>query len=248
MKYLGIFLCVLTISIILSTCTKSEQDIPTELYKSIITLSNEHKIQNVDNYKFDSLDYSIEFYYGNNLVEIVRTFPKINIKAISNYFLNEAGFADSCITSTYYSDKLKYIHISKYDYYDSYKKKAKIIVDTYDSDIITSTSYATLIYSIKNGNTVFENINGICSNYFKFNDLENIIDIDDFIGDFNGKINKNLLGSSYTDCPDSHHHSEYEYTIDANGYVIERVEHYYTSGGSDTNEVKKITQFEYKFQ
>lgn len=248
MKNLGMFVCVLTISIILSFCTKSEQDIPTELYNSIITLSNELKIQKVDNYKFDSLDYSIEFHYSNNLVEIVSTSSKNNIKAISNYFINEAGFADSCVTSTYYSDKLKYIHISKYEYYNNYKKKAEIIVYTYDSDTITSTSYTTLIYSIENENIISENINGICSNYFKYNGLENKINIDDFIGDFNGKINKNLLGSSNTDCPKSHHHREYEYTIDANGYVIERVEHYYTSNGSDTNEAKKIRQFEYKIQ
>jgi hypothetical protein len=247
MKYSWRILSILTISFVLSTCVKDEQDGSTELYKCIITLNDELQIHRVDNYFSDSLDNSIEFKYNYDLVEVVKTWPKLNYQSKRSYFINNVGLADSCITIDYENDKLKRFMISKYDYNDKFKIKADMIIDNYNSGIITSTSYANLIYSINNGNTVSMWINGTCSEYFKFNEIENKIDIEGFLGDFNGKINMNLLESSYTDCPSSQH-NEYDYTVNANGYVLERVEHYFTGYGSETNEVKKITQFEYKFQ
>ncbi len=239
-------LTILSISTILITCKKEDRDIPTELYKCIITLNNDLKLKKVENYLSDSLNNSIVYNYQNDLVEVIKTGPTFNIQSKNSYFLNNAGLADSCITIVYEHNDTTRFMISKYYYNDKYKIKADVKIDDYDSGVITSTSHANLIYSINNGNTISMLINGICSFYFEFNEIENKIDIEVFLGDFNGKINKNLLKSTYTDCPTSQH-SEFEYTIDANGYVVKRIEHDFTGYGSEENETKKITQFEYKF-
>jgi hypothetical protein len=247
MKHAWFGLSILFISIILMTCKKEDGDIPTELYTCIITLDNELKIQKVENYFSDSLENSIIYNYQNYLVEVIKTVPSLNIQSVSSYFINNTGLADSCITIEYKNNNLTKFFISKYCYNDKYKIETEIRIDDYDSGMMTSTSYADLIYTIKDSNTVAMWINGTCSEYFEFNKTENKIDIERFSGDYNGKINKNLLESSYTDCPTSDH-SEFEYNIDANGFVIERVEHSYSGYGSEKNETRKITQFEYKFQ
>jgi len=255
MKNIPIILPFLTIGLVFCDCSNDGQDIPIELSKSIISLNNEFKILKVENYKYDTIINTIIFNYENNLVEVSKSYVQTNVTYISskcNYFLNEVGLADSSIYYEYSSDRPSRTIISKYTYNGKYKIKEDIIVNEYDSTKIVGTSDVNLIYSIKNGNTVSLKINGICSDYFEFNDLENKINIDDFVGDFNGKINRNLIQSSYTDCPGFHGSDQpssvFEYIIDENGYVLERVEHFYTSSGAETKEVKKITQFEYKFQ
>jgi hypothetical protein len=248
--------CILFLGILLFNCKKNKEDIPVKYFKTIIELTNDYKILTVTGYEGEYLKYHKYYLYSAGSVQVTQTDNNNNIMSKSRYFLNSMGLADSCIDSTYHNLKLSNIDLSKLSYDDNgYKTTSTYILKNISADTISSISTISLHYNTINGNLSEVTINGGVVAYYDYSSQENKIDLFSFLGNFNGKINANLMkkysygvhGTPSTQ-PES---TEYSYILNSNGLVIEcdalYTSSYHTSDSSPSHE-KRITKYEYIFQ
>jgi hypothetical protein len=243
MKSISIILVPIFLGYILSGCSKDKEYDAIITDKFIIELSDSLKINAVYYYVSNSLVNTISFTYYDNLVEVFTSNTEGEYSMKSYYFLNSMGLAHTMIDSTYYGSELRYIYTDLNQYSDGYKNYTERAISEIHSDTITYTSYAYFGYVTEDGNTISMRVNGMCSIDYEYIDSESKIDIFSFLGDFDGRRNKNLLKTVIDGCQGPRMgtlSSEYHYTIDSEGFVKERV--------ANENQIKRITQFEYVFR
>jgi hypothetical protein len=239
----------------LSGCTKDKEDFILKHNKYIIELTNDLMIHNVSVYNEDTLNYSMRFIYNTNSVILTKTDEKNNITRKGKYFLNTIGLADSLIDSAYINSRLYNITISKFRYnINGYKIFTDVLSREVSTNPVSYTSKYSLAYEIVDGNVKKVNINDYCYDYYEYTALNSKIDIVSFIGNFNGKKNTKLLKSYNSGChfapsttPSS---NEYDYKLNSDGLVSERVEIYTHSFhiSESKPKIEKITAtFEYIF-
>jgi hypothetical protein len=146
------------------------------------------------------------------------------------------------------------INRSIYTYDNNGYKTGADILATYVSSDTVASSLFTLAYTITEGNVNSMRVNGYSYASFTYTTQVNKIDLVSFIGDYNGKINKNLRKSYHITAhsapstqPES---SEYGYTINSEGLVIECEELFtpaYHVSTSDPAPERRITKYEYIF-
>lgn len=248
------FATILFICLFLVNCKKDPEVLITTYDRFIIYLTNDYKILRVENYVDNSLYYFTTFNYKTNLVDIVQSYNTIKLMRTSKYFINNTtGLSDSCIDSTYSENELSNVRTSIFNYdTNGYRKSVKIISKSISNGLVSYTSEQEYRYEVKFGNTTSVG-DWSCSYFYGYNDLNNKLDIFTFLGDYIGKKNTNLMKSENTNCPPgpatTPSTSDYEYTLNSLGLVIERIENY-TSGyyrGEKPNKEKRISHFEYKF-
>jgi hypothetical protein len=253
------FLAYFLILMILISCSKDEGSLIFTTYKYKIYLNNGLVINKVEYFESNKLAYSKLIIYGEDLVEERITNILYNYFESTYYYLNSNNQADSSMTS-HFSDSVlssKTITYYKYDL-DGYKIESKISRYNYSHGNITSQENIEFDYEIIDGNNtiVYLNIyNRICAHYYRFNDLLNKINLESLSADFKGKKNRNLIESIRSDCHDAPStappKSRFAYSLDANGFVIKRVEDYTSSyDPTDQYPQKEIrtTKYEYYFE
>lgn len=199
----------------------------TTIDKYVIEMNSAYRISRVTHFSSDNgLIYDRMYSYSDTEV-VVHDFVSGNF---STYFLNNDGLADS---STDGSNRIKY----------SYNSDKYLISYYQHSDL------DTLIY--ENGNRTYVANFPLHGNFFKYNSLLNLIDIESFQGPYLGKLNKNLV-SEFTDRWGQHGNETtntvYEYKLKDLGLVIQRTglstNEYHPGSGPNPTE-KLITNFEY---
>lgn len=197
----------------------------------------------------------INTFLPNSVVSIERD-KNENIIKSTTYFLNNFALADSCVDSVFNNNSSMTILLIR-NLYDNngYLSTVNLNYRSIVHDSIVSSSTYDLIYSISNGNVASVNVNRDYINYFDYCQIPNKIDILGFIGNCSGKIDKNLRLSTkingsigpHTSTP----HHTYYYTLNSDGYVIEKVDFYtpgYDASSEEPQPEKIITQFKYIFQ
>lgn len=239
---------------VLFSCKKESDTIPVSYDRYKIYLSDEDTITRLERYINDTLIHVKMFRYNTQEIAIDVTDKKGELISKSTYFLNGKNLADSCINIIYRDSKLLYIYlyINKYHPNGYLQSTDRLEKDTVDGRTL---SELRLDYHIKDGNYTAIDVQGVCLHNYTFYEIESRIDIFTFLGDFNGKWNKNLLKSFQSGCHPTPSTTppkiEYEYSLDSLGWVTERVENYYSSyhtSDKGPDREKRITTFEYIFQ
>jgi hypothetical protein len=218
-----IILLILSIFLI-NSCKKAT----TETENESASVTDKYIIEMNQNFRISKVIHLI----GNNDSDYVRvySYSEKNVKIytdgvlIQTYFLNNAGLADSSIEGAY---------MNQY-HYD-------------DSNYLTSMESNDLhiIYNYSNGNRT----SGVGIHYsaqYQYNTIINKIDIDEFQGDFLGKLNYNLVqfkSFMFTMASDGYQ-VDYQYKLNADGLVVKRtgITTYNRPNSSPDN---TITYFEY---
>jgi hypothetical protein len=247
-------LVIFILGLFFSNCSKETEEFTVKSYNISITLTNDLKILDVEFYSSDTLSYKMKFNYATDLIKITKTDNKDYLLSMSNYYINSIGLADSCVDSSYYNSKLSSIITSSFKYNSDRNRVSSLIVSRL---ILNDPAISTieLSYGIINGNLKSTTYGGVCSDFYEYTELKNKLDIISFLGDFSGKKSINLMKSSNSGChttpsttPPS---SEFDYTLNSNGLVMERVE-FFTSSYHVTDQKpmreKRITEYEYKFE
>jgi len=247
-------LVILFLGLFFSNCSKETEEFTVKSYNVSITLTNDLKILGVEFYSSDTLSYRMKFNYTTDLIKITKTNNKDYLLSMSNYYINSIGLADSCVDSSYYNSKLSSIITSSFKYNSDRNRISSVIVSR---QILNGTTISTieLSFGITNGNLTSTTYGGFCTDFYEYTELENKLDFISFLGDFSGKKSNNLMKSYNPGChstpstnPPS---SEFDYTLNSNGLVMERVE-FFTSSYHVTDpkpmREKRITEYEYKFE
>lgn len=240
------YLWLLLLPVIISGCSK-EEEIPEFHYKTIVTLTNDLKILQVDFYSSDTLSYKKTFSYKVDEVEELEINNKGILRRKTIFYLDSLGLASHCI-DTIFNNSSSTTMIFNYQY-DSAGYLKETEFENY------SPGYSLLMtYKIEGGNVVELTFGGSCSEYYNYSYQINKLDLISFLGDFAGKRNSNLRKSYYSGCHSapstSPPSSTYEYKLNSNDFVTQRIE-YYTPGHHSDTEVtieKRITDFEYIFK
>lgn len=220
-------LVIFILGLFFSNCSKETEEFIVKSYNVSITLTNDLKILGVEYYSSDTLSYRMKFNYKNDLIKITKTDNKDCLISLSNYFINGIGLVDSCVDSSYYNSKLSSIITSRFKYNSARNRISSVIVSR---QILNDPTISTieLSFGIINGNLKSTTYGRVCSDFYEYTELENKLDIISFLGDFSGKKSINLMKSSNSGChttpsttPPS---SEFDYTLNSSGLVIERVE------------------------
>jgi hypothetical protein len=237
-------LVLLIIAII--SCNKDDIS-PTIDYESMLTtliyLNPQGKIiRHISTDLNDSIIEETNYYYSDSMVVKKLYYSSSPDYLISWYKLGQNGFSSYSIDSLYYKsygrdtviiDTVKYI-------YDKEGYLLKMI-----------TRYHIFYFAYNDNNLVWQDyIN------YSYLDTLNKIDITGFTycNGITGRINKNLIkhikwganGGPSTYASES----EYEYTLDLDGFVIEKKEtffpaHYYTHQLQDSDLLHYLTRYKY---
>lgn len=251
------FLPLIIFLFIFSDCSKENKvisDVEEKYYKTIITLNNEQKINRVDFYESNTLKYYTITNYKNGLVELKQYDSIGNLDKKSSYFLDSSGLAFMSVDTLYTNNVYYGKYVRNYKYDKGYKVYSKVIYSLFNNNKDTIISEMEYDFNVINGNVV-SIYNGHCTETYQYSDIDNKLDLNSFLGEFNGKINSKLKniykpGCSYgpSTAPPL---SSYVYELNADGYVILQVENYsssyYEPYGNPKKE-KRITTFEYKIE
>lgn len=246
------------IVVLTGNCVKDESgtdSLPCKYNSYQITLTPGLQFSKVVFYQSDTLVYKMDYSYLPNLIKTVKKDKNNVVLSVSRYYLNYKNLADSCIDSAFYSSILNVI-LSKYQYDNNdYKIAGDFISKSIVNDTITSISANQLTYQIADGNLVSYNINGYCSEFFEYNDLQNKLDIISFLGNYCGIMNKNLTKTFTSGCHTSPStvtaKKDYTYTLNSEGFVTEKITIYtpsYHATSQKPNPEKIITTYEYIYQ
>jgi hypothetical protein len=228
-------------------CSKNSDDIQVDNINIRITLSDNLRILKVDYFNAYSSD-SIKFNYKDSIVE--KIFSNNNRKIV--YYLNEgSSLADSCVDSIFSSTFLSDVTICRFKYDNNgYIKSTERIYRHFFPDNKSIVETVNLINDIVDGNVSSVSYSGYYSDRYEYYEYENKLDIINFLGDFNGKRNTNLI-KSYQDGCLSHSpriHIDYEYVLDSEGFVKEQVKTYsYCYADGEIRKQKIIINFEYVY-
>lgn len=254
MPYMRLIITILLFSLVLFSCDKDVTPVQLNHDGYKIYLSDEYQINKVQYYTSDTLSFTQDFTYDAQVVSIKQNNEYGELRFESMYYLNGENLAERSITSYYSDAKLS----EKHTYTYTYDASGYLVLSSLMSEVVGSDSdnYEIVFENeIENGNKKEMNINGDCSNYYSYNEIELKIDVVTFLGDFNGKRNLNLLEQYQSGChtvpSTSPPQYNYKYTLDAQGLVTERFEtkrlSYHSSEPEPTYE-KTLTTFEYIFQ
>lgn len=235
----------LILLLIFISCTKDSDNIPVKLDSYIIYLEDDYRINQVEHFVSDSLKEVTKFNYGPQSVRIAVIDKFDELKLTKCFYLNNLNQADSCIDSIYSDSELTEIRLNEHIYDNN---GYLVLTDLWFKKVSDGsiTVGVQLHYGIEAGNVTSFSVES-CGGSYNFTELESKIDIFGFLGDYNGKRNKNLKKSYTYECtsvgstPES---GEYEYSINSEGLVTERVETYYNGGYKE----KRKTMFDYVFQ
>ncbi len=217
----------ITILLIHSCCEKEPNNTPkveTITYndKYIIEMNKEYRISKVT-HKSNEMDDGTEKIYEYS-DKYVKEYSGDGI-LLWTYFLNSAGFADSCISG---SGKVRV----QYKY-------------NQDNYLISDNSRGSFIYyEYADGNRT-RSVWGTNVVYYQYNSFKNIIVIHEFRPLFLGKLNKNLIQSYQIQFPMASDRVSVTcgYTVNSEELVIKKIEtHTYYNGASST---KLIAEFEF---
>lgn len=213
------------------TNTVPEPEIHTEKYQLEIT--SDFKIKKLTFFSYDgSRNYVRDYFYYNDSIVTKSYYQAVPYFIV--YFLNDNGMADSSQTNY------------DYGYSFSYDSNGYLISRRYR---ISPQYEYTDTYEYKNGNLTKVTFDpqkpSLTGKYvsYTYNTLPNVINITDFTGPWLGKLNKNLVKSSYVggSMSDVAPCSNYEYKINTLGLVETMI-----ILSCSTNKVRTIISFEYK--
>ncbi len=208
------------------------------LYK--ITTGPDNRIMGYDYFINSDKQKSAVYDYSDS--HVILTIMDKNGKLLSNHYYEtgESSFAQSSTDSIFDEDVLT-VRTSKYEYDENhYLAKKTFTYSEYKNGKVDSTGNGFIAYTINSGNTTeiryYHESNGNvvydCTDLLRYNEFENLVDINNLTGSITGTCNNNLLKSkSYeTDCikndiyePAS---STFNYELDNNGRVIHKYELY----------------------
>lgn len=185
---------------LIHSCKKDTTDSDSE------SNSDKYIIEMNQNYRISRVIHLV----GNNDSDYVKlyTYSDKDVKIYNEgvlmitYFLNNAGLADSSTDGIY----------RNYYHYDD----SKYLISMESNDL-------RFIYIYANGNRTGGSRTQYSAQY-QYNSLINIIDIDEFQGEYLGKLNKNLLQSKsfmFTMASDGYQ-IDYQYELNAAGLVVKR--------------------------
>jgi hypothetical protein len=247
------FLLIILTTGFLHCCEKDDDDLPVLEDRYVIRMTSDYKILEVFYYCSDTFKTTSSFSYINAKILMTKTNPDGQTLLKSVYYV-ENHLADSCIDSGYYDSGLKYVTCNQYIYnIEGFRTNTIITTKSFTNDSDYYLTGVSLYYNYTEGNNTSIDLNNDCSYYYSYTTQENELNISTFIGDFCGKIDKNLRMSYNSGChgspstqPES---SEYSYTLNENGLVTERIEIYSSSYHVPDQEPKNqkiITRFEYQ--
>jgi len=237
---------------VLCCCEKDNDNIPLVEKRYLIQMTSDYKILEVSFFKSDTLESINRYSYLGDKIQMIKT-DRDGKPLLKSVYYVENHLADSCIDSVYYDADLKYVTSNQYTYNsEGYKTNTIITTKNFTNESDYYLTGVTLNYNYTNGNNTSIDINYDCSYYYSFTSQENKLNISTFIGEYCGKIDKNLRKTFNSGChgapstaPES---SEYSYILGENGLVTERTEIYSSSYHVPDQEPKKkkiITKFEY---
>ncbi len=238
------------------TCKKDKQTIKESHFSYKITLSKDLTLQRIEYFTSDILSYVKYFEYFNDSVVVTQKFVSSDFHIKSAFFLNNKGFATTCIDSVFSFSKLSQLSIYQFRYNsDGYKTSSVNHWNEYNNGQIEHTGVDSVSFIIDNGNSISDYGSDLgCSFYYEYNSQENRIDINTFLGSFNGRINKNLMLSYHTNCHSSSGTSpafnNYEYQLNDSNMVVRKIDNYTPSNHyGDKNSIeKRFTDFYYFYK
>lgn len=242
----------------LVSCKKSNNYvIPIKNNRAEITLNADLQILKATFYQSDTFLYEkINTFLPNSIISVERD-NNDNIIKTSTFYLNSFALADSCVDSVFISYPYLNITIFKYLYdVNGYKTSMEIISKNIKNDsVIWSVNY-NLLFNYSNCNLMSVIFLGrSSSSSFEYNQLTNKIDIIGFIGGYCGKIDNNLCSSVHSSGSYAPHtsspHNAYYYTLNSDGFVVEKVDLYtpsYDAAFEEPQPEKIVTKFKYIFQ
>ena len=241
-KHRNILIILITLTLF-AGCSKKNSSIITGIDKFVIFLSNDYQINKVEHYtNGNTINYVITFYYSKQLIVINRKYINNISNSIQCYYLNSFGLADSCVDSVFNNSKLTDFSIIKYQYNNGYLIHSDIIDKSIINGVVIYVSTSSRSYTIENGNVLLIACEGSdCDSYsFKYTGNKNYVDINDFLNDFCGKKNANLIESVTIACPNLNENS-FNYKLNYQGLVIEKTSIF------SSNRIF-VTTYEYIFQ
>jgi len=231
-----------------SGCKKEDANGPTDNYT--LEIDNDYIIYKVSLSSFDwTNNFIIEYVYSPGNIQETLTSSAQPGKQVTIYHINNSGFADSSQFSIYYDNNI-FNSYTSYFHYDS-NNYMKMKIDK-------GTDYAnqppdTTFYDYHNGNLIAKwwsgrsfGINFPVSSTYTYNSIKNFVDIESFTGAFMGKLSQNLIESiSNYGHPEGTSIKRYQYILNSNGLVEERIRTSFNPGNTDPNPIKQIDKFEY---
>jgi hypothetical protein len=247
-----LYIALATICLIGVNCEHEEA--PPKFYdRYVITLNNGH-FQKVVHFQNDTLHFFATYNYLPESVEVLKRDKYQIITDRRYYYLNKlTGLADSCLDSFWYLRNALFISKIIYSYdKDSHVLNSRTLTYSNSSNVSISDPDFTTTFTLKDGNTMRKD-NTFCNSYYSYQALSNKLDIFNFVGTYNGKGNLQLLKTYDSGChagPSySPERSDYSYTLNSDGYVIERIENrslgYYMHDQKQAQKEKHITTFTY---
>lgn len=223
------------------------EEAPRKFYdRYVITLSN-GQFQKVVHFQNDTLQYNTYYYYFPGIVEVIKKDNRNHVMNRKIYYLNKVTeLADSCLDSFWFS---KSVYVSQINYV--YDQDTHLIQSITRTTNVSSSDYKT-DFMIQDGNTMRRD-NSFCNSYYNYHTITNKLDIFDFVGEYNGKHSAQLIKYYFSGChagPSySPERSDYSYTLNSDGYVIERIENrylgYYMHDQKQAQKEKHMTVFTY---
>ncbi|MBN1951459.1 MAG: hypothetical protein JW801_09655 [Bacteroidales bacterium] len=250
--------------IILSACNKKPDyidSIKPEI-RYVISIADQ-KVSSYLKYEDDHLVQAMDLFYDDTAItRIITQSDRIVKKTV--FFTGGNKYPHSSIDSFYKITGLSTVQIFEYEYNGETLIAANVISQSYQelSEDLTSVTDFRLDYESETGNITGIRISGesltppSCTDRYQFSDQINRIDIENFSDEIIGKKNANLVKHIdwHYDCfpfSSTLPVSDISYSLNEDGYVVEKIETYIPSHSYSTEEIEReitLTKYEYVFK
>ncbi len=257
------FLFLILIVLIIS-CNKEKEptfiNIPSdEVIRYQITVEN-NQIAEYVKYVNDIQLESTVFQNFDSVVYMIRTNVSNEIIYKKTYYIDNTDLASSAIDSSFSENGL-YVANLQYEYNNGFL--INIIIDWEREGENADSGQIYIVKTIENENIVkinksFPDWSSGCTDYLKYYNLINKLDIRNLTNGITGKVSKNLVQHATwnSGCPcgpsSSVAYSDFSYEFDDNGYVVKMTETYtpcyHLINAEEVIRTIKTTIYEYNFR
>ena len=251
---------IFQVFLIFISCSKDGDPNFNSNYDDIVKFSIHHsglKISKYSKYINDILIETTDFYDSDTIIEKITRNSNNQTTYKKTFKLGSNLLAESCIDSSF-NDNSLYVSNLAYEYENGYLIKVSINWKNIGSVVDSGVVYIDKVIENENAISSTESSDDWvmeCTDQIDFNDISNIIDVENFSNEITGKINRNLPQHTLWNygCPcgpsSSVAYSDYSYETENNGQITKKIETYtpcyHISTATTVTRQIKTTLYEY---